>query len=130
MNLLLDVERRRVDDEIGPVLLVLAAPCELRIRDVDVALGGGFFDLIVGQANACSFPYKLRVEVLVARTLRSLRQSVAALVHHRLNRSKFLGALRGGLQLGSRNVPPLRLPVRQHFDLFRRTAGFLSSLAH
>ena len=32
MNFLLDVERRRVDDEIAPVLLVLAAPDELRIE--------------------------------------------------------------------------------------------------
>src|SRR5688500_11380645 len=32
MNLLLDVERRRLDDEIAPVLVVLAAPDELRIE--------------------------------------------------------------------------------------------------
>ena len=32
VDLLLDVERRRVDDEIAPVLLVLAAPDELRIE--------------------------------------------------------------------------------------------------
>ena len=32
VNLLLDVEGRGVDDEIGPVLLVLAAPDELRVE--------------------------------------------------------------------------------------------------
>ena len=32
VDLLLDVERRRVDDEIAPVLLVLAAPDELRVE--------------------------------------------------------------------------------------------------
>ena len=32
MDFLLDVERRRVDDEIAPVLLILAAPDELRIE--------------------------------------------------------------------------------------------------
>jgi len=36
MNFFLDVERRRVDDEIGPVLLILAAPDELGI-EVSVA---------------------------------------------------------------------------------------------
>ena len=37
MDLLLDVERRRMDDEVAPVLLVLAAPDELRI---EVAVAG------------------------------------------------------------------------------------------
>ena len=32
VDLLLDVERRRVDDEVAPVLLVLAAPDELRVE--------------------------------------------------------------------------------------------------
>ena len=32
MDLLLDVERRRVHDQVGPVLLVLAAPDELRVE--------------------------------------------------------------------------------------------------
>jgi hypothetical protein len=32
VHLLLDVERRRLDDQIGPILLVLAAPDELRIE--------------------------------------------------------------------------------------------------
>src|SRR5438876_4358778 len=32
MDLLLDVERRRLDDEVAPVLLVLAAPDELRVE--------------------------------------------------------------------------------------------------
>ena len=37
VDLLLDVERRRVDDEVGPVLPVLAAPDELRVADLDLA---------------------------------------------------------------------------------------------
>ena len=32
VDLLLDVERRRVNDEIAPVLLILAAPDELRVE--------------------------------------------------------------------------------------------------
>ena len=32
VDLFLDVERRRVDDEVAPVLLVLAAPDELRVE--------------------------------------------------------------------------------------------------
>jgi hypothetical protein len=44
VDLLLDVERRRLDDEVTPVLLVLAAPDELRVQ-VAVAL-------FVGDADA------------------------------------------------------------------------------
>ena len=40
MDLLLDVERRRVDDEVAPVLLVLAAPDELRVEVAVAALVG------------------------------------------------------------------------------------------
>ena len=32
VNLLLDVERWRVDDEVAPVLLILSAPNELRVE--------------------------------------------------------------------------------------------------
>ena len=40
MDLFLDVERRRVDDEVAPVLLVLAAPDELRVEVAVAALVG------------------------------------------------------------------------------------------
>ena len=40
VDLLLDVERRRVDDEIAPVLLVLAAPDELGIEVAVAAVVG------------------------------------------------------------------------------------------
>ncbi len=40
MDLLLDVERRRMDHQIGPVLLVLAAPDELRVEVAVAALVG------------------------------------------------------------------------------------------
>ena len=43
MHALLDVEGRRVDDEVGPVLLVLAAPDQLRVQ-VAVAPGVGELD--------------------------------------------------------------------------------------
>src|SRR5712691_9275938 len=43
MDLLLDVERRGVDDEVAPILLVLAAPDELRVQ---VAVAP-----LVGQAH-------------------------------------------------------------------------------
>ncbi|MBP6106550.1 MAG: hypothetical protein KBB53_08330 [Steroidobacteraceae bacterium] len=47
VDLLLDVQRRRVDDEVGPVLLVLAAPHELRI-EVAVAAPVGHLDRTLG----------------------------------------------------------------------------------
>ena len=37
MNFLLNVERRRGDNEVRPVLLIIAAPCELGIGYVDIA---------------------------------------------------------------------------------------------
>ena len=40
MDLFLDVERRGVDDQVGPVLLILAAPDELRIEIAVAALVG------------------------------------------------------------------------------------------
>ena len=40
MDALLDVERRRVDDEVGPVLLVLAAPDQLRVQIAVAAFVG------------------------------------------------------------------------------------------
>jgi hypothetical protein len=42
VDLLLDVERRRVDDEVAPVLLILAAPDELRV-EVACCAGTGWF---------------------------------------------------------------------------------------
>ena len=40
MDALLDVEGRRVDDEVGPVLLVLAAPDQLGVQIAVAALVG------------------------------------------------------------------------------------------
>ena len=40
LHLFLDVERRRVDDQVAPVLLVLAAPDELRVEVAVAALVG------------------------------------------------------------------------------------------
>jgi hypothetical protein len=40
VDLLLDVERRRVYHEIGPVLLILAAPDQLRVQVTVAALVG------------------------------------------------------------------------------------------
>ena len=40
VDLLLDVERRGMDDQIGPVLLVLAAPDQLRVEVAVAALVG------------------------------------------------------------------------------------------
>ena len=40
VDLFLDVDRRRVDDEVGPVLLVLAAPDQLRVQVAVAALIG------------------------------------------------------------------------------------------
>ena len=48
VHLFLDVERRGVDDEVAPVLLILAAPDELRIEVAVAAL--------VGHADRVSAP--------------------------------------------------------------------------
>src|SRR5262249_24415168 len=40
MNFLLDVERRRMHHEVGPVLLILAAPDQLRVQVAVAALVG------------------------------------------------------------------------------------------
>src|SRR4051794_15881207 len=47
VDLLLDVERRHVDDEVRPVLPVLAAPDELRIRQRERAGLGELAHLLV-----------------------------------------------------------------------------------
>ena len=49
VNLLLDVERRHIDDEIGPVLLVLAAPDELRVGEGERAGLSQLLHLLVGD---------------------------------------------------------------------------------
>jgi hypothetical protein len=49
VDLLLDEERRRRDDQVGPVLLVLAAPDELRVEVAVAALVG---DLDRGLASS------------------------------------------------------------------------------
>jgi hypothetical protein len=54
VDLFLDVERRCVDDEVGPVLLVLAAPDQLRVqvaRAVDFLVGQADEGALVGDAH-------------------------------------------------------------------------------
>ena len=46
MDFFLDVERRRLNDEVSPILLVLAAPDELCLANLDFAGLGQFRDLI------------------------------------------------------------------------------------
>src|SRR5271168_3061546 len=65
MHLLLDVERRRLDDQVGPVLLVLAAPDELR---VEVAVAP-----VIGEPDRC-------LVLLVHDRLELGRRDIAALV--------------------------------------------------
>ena len=50
VDLLLDVERRRLHDEVGPVLPVLAAPDELRVANLDLAGLGELPALLLCQA--------------------------------------------------------------------------------
>ena len=38
VDLLLNIQRRRLHDEIGPVLPILAAPDKLRVANLDLAL--------------------------------------------------------------------------------------------
>src|SRR5579871_6106161 len=54
MHLLLDIERRRGDHQIGPILLVFAAP------------------------------YQLRIEIAIAPLIRHAQRALLLLAHHRL----------------------------------------------
>ena len=115
VDLLLDVDRRRIDHEVRPVLRVLAAPDELRVTQLDLA---GFLQLLalrVRQADAHALPHDLRVEVGIARAGLSVRQRRRARIARRRHRRVFLHALRDGLEFGGRDVAA-RVGVNQHFD--------------
>src|SRR5437879_11510090 len=47
LHLFLDVERRGVDDEVAPVLLILAAPDELRIEVAVTSLVGHAYRVLI-----------------------------------------------------------------------------------
>ncbi len=63
--------------EVGPVLLVLAAPDELRVADLDLALLGKLPHLLRRKPDARAVPDELRVEVLVALARLALGSGVA-----------------------------------------------------
>ena len=108
MNLLLNVDRRRRDNEVGPVLPVLAAPDELRIADLDLARLQEPPRLLLRHADARALPDDLRIEVLVALARLAFGQRTRPLVVRGLRRVLFLDALGDRLIFGGRDVAPRR----------------------
>ena len=90
VNLLLNIERRRLHDEIGPVLPILAAPHKLRVADLDFALLQQLPRLLLGHANARAVPDDLRIEILVALARLTLRQGRRARIDDGRLRMQFL----------------------------------------
>src|SRR5690606_6240554 len=86
VDLLLNVERRRVDDEVGPILLVLAAPDELRIADLNLALLLKLPHLRLSQPDASTVPDDLRIEVRIALPHHTGRQRTRTRIPHRPDR--------------------------------------------
>ena len=66
MYLFLDVKRRRIGHEVRPVLLVLAAPNELRFADLDLAPHLKLRDLRAREPDTRAVPDDLRIEVRIA----------------------------------------------------------------
>ena len=104
MDLLLNVERRGGDDEVGPVLPVLAAPDELRVADLDLACLQKPPSLLLRDADARALPDDLRIEVFVTFARLALGQRARARVVRGLGRVLFLDALGNRLILGGRDV--------------------------
>ncbi|WP_318035374.1 hypothetical protein [Rhizobium ruizarguesonis] len=63
MHLFLNIERRRIDHEIGPILPVLAAPDELGIADLDLARLGKLPHLRLRDLDLRAVPDDLRIAV-------------------------------------------------------------------
>src|SRR5437667_7066004 len=75
MDLLLDVERRRLDDEVTPVLLILAAPDVLRIQMAVAPLVGGtprFLRLLLNDGLVLRGRNVLALRLLVLEGLDAL----------------------------------------------------------
>jgi hypothetical protein len=118
MHLLLDVERRRVDHEVRPVLPVLAAPDELRLADLDLARRLQLRDLGLGESESRPVPDDLRVQVLVALAHHAGRQRMRPRIAHRRDGLHLLHPLRRRRQLRRRDIPPRgRLGVAQRLHL-------------
>src|SRR5690606_15429027 len=111
VDLLLDVEGRRVDDEVGPVLRVLAAPDELRVADLDLAGLPELLALRFGERDADAVPDDLRVEIRIARPRLALGERKGARQPHllRCRAQQLFVLLEDRRHLGRRIVDPLVL---------------------
>ena len=66
VDFLLNIKRRHVDDQVRPVLCVLAAPHQLRIAEFKAAVGGKLLHLRRCDLDARTVPDQLRIELAVA----------------------------------------------------------------
>ncbi len=110
MNLLLNVERRRVTTRSDQSCWSFPRQISCAVRDVDIAGLRRLLDLLRRQADTRALPDELRVEIGVTRTGFALGQRMAARVDDGREGRDFLGALRSGLKLGSRDILALGLP--------------------
>ena len=111
VNFLLNEDLRLRNDEVGPVLTVLATPDKLRVADLDLALLQKPPRLLFRDANARPLPDDLRIEVLVALARLALGQRTRPLVMRGLRRVLLLDALGDRLIFGGRDIAP-RAPCR------------------
>ena len=116
VDLFLNIKRRRLHDEIGPVLPVLAAPDKLRVADLDLALLQQLTRLLLGHANARAVPDNLRIEILVALARLALRQRRRAWIDGWLLRMQFLKMFGDRLIFRGRNIFARRALMGEGFD--------------
>ena len=117
VDLLLDVERRHVDDEVGPVLPVLAAPDELRVGKRERAGLRQLLHLLVGDRDPGAVPDQLGLARLFRRPRLALRQRPCPRIVLRRPRRRILVAPKEALHLRRRDVPAGGLVVLERIDL-------------
>ena len=127
MDLLLNVNLRRLHHKVGPILPVLAAPDELRIADFNLSLILQLPHLIRREPNARAVPDDLRVEIKIALARRALRQRARTGVTLRADRIDFLHPLGDRRQFSRSEVLARRLVVLKRIDLFLAFDDFRSA---
>ncbi|MER9397491.1 hypothetical protein NKI46_05045 [Mesorhizobium sp. M0615] len=122
MHLFLHVDRRCIDDEVGPVLRVLAAPDKLGVADLDLAYLGELAHLVPGDPDLDAIPDDLRVEIAVALPGFAVGQRPRARQRNGMidAAQDFFLLLEQRGHFGGRIVDPPRLVVGQRVDILLR----------
>ena len=120
VDLFLDIEGRGLDNQVRPVLLVLAAPGQFRLPDFQPPSFGQFGDLLRRKGQGRAFPDDLRVQILIALSSLPLGQGAGAGVGHGTCGIGFLHPLERGCQFRCGYVAALRGIVGEGLDLFRQ----------